>query len=93
MDQELGKGATSSVYKARDINTGNIFAVKLVYKTRIENEEMLAAVKGEINLMNKCNHQNIVKAYDMFDLPGNYSFNQNFYSKLILFIRSIIYCS
>lgn len=69
LENALGNGLTGSVFKATHSITGEAYAVKIIAKDQMTSIHMLNAVKGEVKLMKKCVHNNIVKAYEMFDLP------------------------
>lgn len=68
LEGSLGNGLTGTVFKATHSITGETYAVKIITKDQITSAHMLNAVKGEVKLMSKCNHPNIVKAYEMYDL-------------------------
>ncbi|KAJ4909681.1 Protein kinase superfamily protein [Raphanus sativus] len=56
---ELGKGSYGSVYKARDLKTSEIVAVKVISLT--EGEEGYEEIRGEIEMLQQCNHPNVVR--------------------------------
>lgn len=64
----IGNGLTGVVYKANHIHNGQVFAVKIIAKAQMTSSHMLNAVRGEVKLMNKCSHKNVVQAFEMFDL-------------------------
>ena len=62
--QYLGEGSFGKVFKAREISTGKIIAVK---KMSINNsEKKYSNIIKEINLLKHLDHPNIVKYYDYF---------------------------
>ncbi|CAI7871888.1 unnamed protein product [Closterium sp. NIES-53] len=57
---ELGKGANGRVFKALDLQNGDFVAVKEVSLENIDQDD-LASVMQEIDLLKTFNHKNIVK--------------------------------
>jgi signal transduction histidine kinase/DNA-binding NarL/FixJ family response regulator/predicted Ser/Thr protein kinase len=60
--EELGTGSSSSVYRALQKQTGRFVAVK---RRRHVNEEVLAQVKQEFDLICLCKHRGVVNALDL----------------------------
>ncbi|KAJ7943326.1 Protein kinase superfamily protein [Quillaja saponaria] len=56
---ELGKGSYGAVYKARDIRTSELVAVKVISLT--EGEEGYEEIRGEIEMLQQCSHPNVVR--------------------------------
>ncbi|KAL4361690.1 hypothetical protein GQ457_04G010800 [Hibiscus cannabinus] len=63
---ELGKGSYGSVYKARDIRTSELVAVKVISLT--EGEEEYEEIRGEIEMLQQCSHSNVVRYFGSY--PG-----------------------
>lgn len=62
----LGCGAFAKVYHARDINTGQSVAIKVINKHKIShNAHLVANVKREIDIMRQLHHPYIVKLYEV----------------------------
>ncbi|XP_016458427.2 CBL-interacting serine/threonine-protein kinase 14 [Nicotiana tabacum] len=61
----LGCGAFGKVYHARDINTGQNVAIKVVSKQRILKGGLTAHVKREISIMRRLHHPHIVRLYEI----------------------------
>ncbi|XP_078179839.1 protein kinase superfamily protein isoform X2 [Carex rostrata] len=55
---ELGKGSYGAVYKARDIRTQELVAVKVI--SLAEGEEGYEDIRGEIEMLQQCSHPNVV---------------------------------
>ncbi|KAL7132678.1 hypothetical protein ABFS83_12G090600 [Erythranthe nasuta] len=56
---ELGKGSYGSVYKARDIRTSELVAIKVISLS--EGEEGYEEIRGEIEMLQQCSHPNVVR--------------------------------
>lgn len=61
---ELGKGSYGAVYKARDLLTSELVAVKVISLT--EGEEGYEEIRGEIGMLQQCNHPNVVRYLGSF---------------------------
>ncbi|KAG6547084.1 hypothetical protein Mapa_011335 [Marchantia paleacea] len=56
---ELGKGSYGAVYKARDLRTSELVAIKVI--SLCEGEEGYEEIRGEIEMLQQCNHPNVVR--------------------------------
>ncbi|KAI5073302.1 hypothetical protein GOP47_0011315 [Adiantum capillus-veneris] len=56
---ELGKGSYGAVYKARDLRTSELVAIKVISLS--EGEEGYDDICGEIEMLQHCNHPNVVR--------------------------------
>lgn len=56
---ELGKGSYGAVYKARDYRTSEMVAIKVISLS--EGEEGYEEIRGEIEMLQQCNHPNVVR--------------------------------
>lgn len=65
---ELGKGSYGAVYKARDRVTSELVAVKVISLT--EGEEGYEEIRGEIGMLQQCNHPNVVRYLGSFQGRG-----------------------
>lgn len=62
----LGCGAFAKVYHARDIQTGQSVAIKVINKHKIShNAHLVSNVKREIDIMRRLQHPYIVKLYEV----------------------------
>ena len=61
----LGEGSFGKVFKAREISTGRILAVKKMSNNN--SEKKYSKIIKEINLLKNLDHPNIVKYYDYFE--------------------------
>jgi serine/threonine protein kinase len=70
----LGKGAAATVYKGKNAATGEIVAIKKIYKGGMRTEQLkifLKAVETEFNLMRGLDHPNIVAMKGRVEDPAN----------------------
>ncbi|EPS67952.1 hypothetical protein M569_06822, partial [Genlisea aurea] len=56
---ELGKGSYGAVYKARDVKTSELVAIKVISLS--EGEEGYEEIRGEIEMLQQCSHPNVVR--------------------------------
>ncbi|KAL1541042.1 CBL-interacting serine/threonine-protein kinase 11 [Salvia divinorum] len=62
----LGCGAFAKVYHARDVATGRSVAIKVINKSRLNNNvTLMNNIKREISIMSRLRHPNIVKLYEV----------------------------
>ncbi|XP_062212448.1 serine/threonine-protein kinase 1-like [Phragmites australis] len=61
---ELGKGSYGAVYKARDLRTQELVAVKIISLT--EGEEGYEDIRGEIEMLQQCSHPNVVRYFGSY---------------------------
>jgi len=68
LGDQLGSGAYSVVVKASEKSSGRQWAIKIVDK----NSTGLADMHGELNVMSKLEHDNIVNFKEVFDHPDGF---------------------
>ncbi|XP_048698362.2 mitogen-activated protein kinase kinase kinase kinase 3 isoform X3 [Caretta caretta] len=61
--QRIGSGTYGDVYKARNVNTGELAAIKVI---KLEPGEDFAVVQQEIVMMKDCKHPNIVAYFGSY---------------------------
>ena len=66
IEATLGKGNFATVKKAKNRATGERFAVKVLSKKKMTEEDK-AAMKVEIEILRQVDHPNIVKLVDVFE--------------------------
>eukprot|EP00993_Chasmostoma_nieuportense_P000737 NODE_1678_length_1415_cov_154.507764_g1592_i0.p1 GENE.NODE_1678_length_1415_cov_154.507764_g1592_i0~~NODE_1678_length_1415_cov_154.507764_g1592_i0.p1 ORF type:complete len:419 (-),score=125.97 NODE_1678_length_1415_cov_154.507764_g1592_i0:58-1314(-) len=66
LGKALGKGSFSSVRACTDINTGKVYAMKILDKQTLVDQNMGAQVNREIALMLKMSHRNICTMRECF---------------------------
>jgi serine/threonine protein kinase len=62
--EQIGKGCMGVVYRARNKNTNQEVAIKIIDTTAQEGG--LKDIIREVNILINCNHENIVKYYESF---------------------------
>ncbi|GFP80537.1 cbl-interacting serine/threonine-protein kinase 11 [Phtheirospermum japonicum] len=71
----LGCGAFAKVYHARDVATGKSVAIKVINKSRLNNNaHLMANIKREIAIMRRLRHPNIVKLIEVLATKGKIYF-------------------
>lgn len=71
MGKSLGEGAFSKVNEGTHKTTGQVYAVKVVVKGKLTQEDELA-LKDEITILTELSHPNIIRLYDVYDEPQYY---------------------
>ncbi|KAL5723196.1 hypothetical protein ACHQM5_006620 [Ranunculus cassubicifolius] len=61
---ELGKGSYGAVYKARDLKTSELVAIKVISLS--EGEEGYEEIRGEIEMLQQCSHPNVVRYFGSY---------------------------
>ncbi|KAG5417651.1 CDC15 [Candida metapsilosis] len=64
----IGNGAFASVYKAKNLATGHIVAIKQI---RLDADQDVAVLMGEIDLLKILKHRNIVKYHGFVKTPSS----------------------
>ena len=67
----LGNGSYGKVYKAMNLKTENLVAIKSVKKKK-DKEDEDKIVSNEIDFLKRLSHPNIVKIYEFYDIKDNY---------------------
>lgn len=57
LEEKIGKGSYGEVYRAKDVKSGGIFAMKTIL---LEHEDSALDIKDQIDSFQKCSHKNIV---------------------------------
>ncbi|WCJ28597.1 CBL-interacting protein kinase 18 [Euphorbia peplus] len=61
----LGCGAFAKVYHARNLQSGQSVAIKIINKKKVATINLMSNIKREISIMRKLNHRHIVKLYEV----------------------------
>jgi tRNA A-37 threonylcarbamoyl transferase component Bud32 len=70
VEEVIGQGGMSAVYKATDPNLKRVVAIKLIHPHLSENEEFVIRFKEEAAAVAQLRHPNIVQVFD-FDSDGD----------------------
>jgi len=62
----LGSGSFAEVKKAKNKNTGEEFAVKVVNKADLQEEDMIA-LQTEVDILSQIDHPNVVKLFEVWE--------------------------
>ena len=62
--EQVGEGAYGVVYKATEITSGEVRAIKVIQKSKIKNYERFI---NEITALRTLDHPNVIKLYEMFE--------------------------
>ncbi len=62
---ELGRGGMGIVYRARDRETGDVVALKVLQLHIAADKELLERFKSELLLARKITHKNVCRVYDL----------------------------
>lgn len=62
----LGEGGFSKVYKVHDLQTKNIYALKVLKQKAVENAAILQRFLKEAHILKEINHPHIVHIYDIY---------------------------
>ena len=66
IEATLGKGSFATVKQAKFRETGERFAVKVLSKKKMTDEDKIT-MQTEIEILKKIDHPNIVKLFDVFE--------------------------
>ena len=86
----LGNGSYGKVYKAMNLKTENLVAIKSVKKKK-DKEDEDKFISNEIDFLKRLSHPNIVKIYEFYDIKDNYYLITEYckYGELYKFIITI----
>lgn len=69
----IGQGTFGHVYKGKDLNNGQVVAIKVINKQQVVQQDsfLYESLKKEIKIMEKMKSIHIVKIYDVFGTQNN----------------------
>ena len=67
--ETVAAGGQGTVYRARDGESGDVVALKVMHPGHTGEVQYLEALRQEANLVSRLNHPNIVKVFD-FQVEG-----------------------
>jgi WD40 repeat protein/serine/threonine protein kinase len=68
--ERLGEGGMGTVFKARNWKLGQVVAIKLIRRERLDNAAAVKRFQREIRACAQLNHPNIVRAFDADEVAG-----------------------
>jgi serine/threonine protein kinase len=68
--EELGHGGMGTVYKALHTKLDRVVAVKVLAKSRVEDERAIARFEREMKAIGRLDHPQIVRAHDAREIDG-----------------------
>ena len=68
---KLGSGGMGIVYKARDRETGEVLALKILKSTLIDDATLMERFRNELRLARRITHHNVCRIYDFNRLEGS----------------------
>ena len=71
-EKALGKGGFGHVWKVRHKVTGKIYAIKVISKDYIRNENIIEQINREIEIMYRTDHPHIIKLYNHYEDEDNF---------------------
>ena len=71
LNESIGKGSFSNVYKGIDQNTNQKVAIKVIDMKLMQNEIYVHLLNNEIVVHKTLDHPNILKIYDVFQTQNN----------------------
>ncbi len=75
----IGRGKFGTVYKARHISDGQIYAIKQLPIKMIESNNLLyKLLLTEVTIMKEINHPNILHLFDFYKSKTNYYIVMNY---------------
>jgi serine/threonine-protein kinase len=67
---ELGSGGMGIVYKAHDLELGDLVALKMLKPGMLADAEQLDRLKSEIRLARRITHPNVLRTFDFGEVDG-----------------------
>ena len=67
---ELGSGGMGIVYKAHDLELGDLVALKMLKPGMVADTEQLDRLKSEIRLARRITHPNVLRTFDFGEVEG-----------------------
>ena len=69
----IGKGGFAEIYLIREKNTKELFAMKVIDKSKL-NEKEASLIENEIKILSYANHPNIIKLYKVMNDVNNINY-------------------
>ena len=73
LETKIGEGQFGEVYRAKEIDSGNIYAVKVIPKSLYDGSKLMRRqLKLETSIMNKMTHPHLMHLHKSFETMRNY---------------------
>jgi serine/threonine protein kinase len=66
-NKNIGVGGFGKVYKVRHKVSKNIYAIKVINKSKIIEHDLVEQIKLEVQIMYKLNHKHVVKLHNHYE--------------------------
>ena len=66
LTKKIGKGAYGSVYRSKEKSSGELRAIKVIEKVRLNKDEYNSLV-NEFEILRRMDHPYIIKLYEIYD--------------------------
>src|SRR5262245_9219646 len=70
LQAEIGRGGMGIVYKARDRQTGDVIAIKIIHPSIASDPQLIQRFKNELVLARRITHKNVCRLYELNELGG-----------------------
>ena len=71
-NSNIGVGGFGKVYKVRHKQSKNIYAIKVINKAKILENNLVEQIKLEVKIMYQLDHPHVVKLYNHFEDDDNF---------------------
>nr|AEZ51510.1 CBL-interacting protein kinase 30 [Hordeum vulgare subsp. spontaneum] len=87
LERLLGRGSFAKVYKAHNISTGEVVAIKVFDKEAVRQSGTVEQVKREVDVMRRVHHPNVVRLHEVMATRSRIYFVMEYASGGELFAR------
>src|SRR6058998_833163 len=70
LQAEIGRGGMGIVYKARDRQTGDVVAIKVIHPSIGADPQLIERFKNELLFARRITHKNVCRVHDLNDFEG-----------------------
>ncbi len=74
IESHLGEGAMGSVFKAKHVKVGRLFAVKVLHKKLVEDRKVLQRFEREAELAGRLRHPNVIGVVDVGETTDGFRY-------------------
>lgn len=66
----LNESSFSTIHSGKNLKTGERVAVKIIYKNKIKNNDILSIIKSESTILKMVSHENIIRLHFSYETEG-----------------------